>query len=196
MSILISGKESPTSENIDVFLAPLLEELLTLWSGVPTLDTSGETGVETFLLRGMLLWTISDFPAYGLISGQQTKGFRACPICGPDLDSHTARGPKGEKVVYTGARRRLNPHHPLRFDKRVNGEVELRNASQRMSSAQVMQYAREREAYLAAGGRGNGPNDPVKDHGVKRLSALFQLPYWKVHIYCWWSTTCHCKNSL
>ena len=35
MSILISGKESPTDKNIDVFIAPLVEELQELWEGVP-----------------------------------------------------------------------------------------------------------------------------------------------------------------
>ena len=34
LSILISGKESPTSENIGVFIECLLEELQLLWTGV------------------------------------------------------------------------------------------------------------------------------------------------------------------
>lgn len=111
MSILISGKESPTNNNIDVYLAPLIEELLQLWNGVPTFDASKNSGQGTFLMRGMLLWKISDFVAYGLILGQQTKGYRACLICGPDLDSRVASEPKGEKVVYMWAHRRLCPNH-------------------------------------------------------------------------------------
>ena len=58
LTILISGKKSPTNKNIDVFLEPLLEELLELWEGVPTYDASaGVDESKTFLLRGLFLWT-------------------------------------------------------------------------------------------------------------------------------------------
>jgi hypothetical protein len=40
LCLLIFSKDSPTSENIDVFLAPLVEELLELWDGVDTFDAS------------------------------------------------------------------------------------------------------------------------------------------------------------
>ena len=87
LTILILGKKSPTNENIDVFLKPLLEELLELWIGIPTYDVSAKVDEsKTFLLRGLLLWTISKFPAYGLISSQKIKDNRACPICGPNID--------------------------------------------------------------------------------------------------------------
>jgi hypothetical protein len=96
LTILISGKKSPTNENIDVFLKLLLEELLELWEGVPTYDASARVDEnKTFLLRGLLLWTISKFLAYGLISSQKIKGKWACHVCGPDIDRKHARGPKG-----------------------------------------------------------------------------------------------------
>ena len=38
----------------------------------------------------------------------------------------------------------------------------------------------ERDTYLASRGKAEGPHDPVRRHGVKRLSVLFSLPYWKV----------------
>jgi hypothetical protein len=40
LSIHIPRKESPTSDNIDIFLAPLIEELQTLWEGVDAFDAS------------------------------------------------------------------------------------------------------------------------------------------------------------
>jgi hypothetical protein len=40
LCILISGKKSPTSSNIDVFIRPLLKELQELWHGVHALDFS------------------------------------------------------------------------------------------------------------------------------------------------------------
>ena len=40
LCILISGKNSPTNENMDVFIQPLVEELQKLWSGVIAQDFS------------------------------------------------------------------------------------------------------------------------------------------------------------
>ena len=36
---------------------------------------------ESFILRGILLWTISDYPALGNLSGNVIKGYNACTIC-------------------------------------------------------------------------------------------------------------------
>lgn len=32
-------------------------------------------------MRAAVLWTISDFPAYGMLSGWSTHGRLACPYC-------------------------------------------------------------------------------------------------------------------
>jgi hypothetical protein len=92
--ILISGKESPTAENIDVYLQPLYEELQDLWKGVDASDASPAHERRNFRLWGLLLWTVSDFPAYGLILGQQYSGYHGCPVCGPHVDSRSVKGPK------------------------------------------------------------------------------------------------------
>lgn len=42
-------------------------------------------------MRGLLKWTISDIPAYGLISGLCTKGFKACLLCGPETKAQSAK---------------------------------------------------------------------------------------------------------
>jgi len=138
MSILIAGKESPTDKNLDVFIAPLVEELQQLWNGVEAIDASAEGGERRFNLRGILLWTISDFPAYGLISGQQTKGYKACPICGPVIVSRSAKGPNGDKIVYVGARQRLPEDHAFREDMRFNGLQEKGVSNSRMTGEDVL----------------------------------------------------------
>ena len=74
-------------------------------------DACTKSESQHFLLRGLLLWTISDFPTYGLISEQQMKGYRACSMCGPNVMSRSTRGPKKEKVVFVGARQRLPIGH-------------------------------------------------------------------------------------
>ena len=65
LTILIPGPKHP-KRSLDVFLQPLIEELKQLWSEVVrTYDCSLK---NNFTMRAVLLWTISDFPAYGMLS--------------------------------------------------------------------------------------------------------------------------------
>ena len=188
LCILISGKQSPLATNIDVFIRPLLRELQELWRGVPALDFSKPEGNRTFTLRALLMWTISDFPAYGLISGLCCKGYKGCPPCGPNTDARMARTgdvlpgrrSKGSKIVYGGIRRFLSRHHPYRRNRRFNGEVENRPPPPLQTGQDVICHAAWRQSYLDMGGRENGPDDPVHITGVKRLSCLYELQYWQV----------------
>jgi hypothetical protein len=67
LSLVIPGKYQV--ENIDVYLRPLINELKTLWSpGVPARDISRQ-GENTFMLRAVVLWTITDYPSASAISG-------------------------------------------------------------------------------------------------------------------------------
>jgi hypothetical protein len=188
LTLLISGKDSPTSDNIDVFLQPLIDELLQLWEGVDTQDFGKPAGERSFSLRGLLMWTISDFPAYGLISGLCTKGYKACCVCGPETVARSTKvgainddwTAKGSKIVYGGRRRWLRSrNHPYRRDLEINGE-ELRTAPKRMSADQVLAHVEKRKHYLHSGGRAGAQDDPVHVSGVKRKSKLFDLSYWRV----------------
>ncbi|CAN0898935.1 hypothetical protein LINGRAHAP2_LOCUS19988 [Linum grandiflorum] len=79
LSLLIPGPTSPRSQ-IDVFLQPLIDELCDLWiNGIQTYDASEK---RNFQLHATLMWTINDFPAYGMLSGWRTKTKYACPQCG------------------------------------------------------------------------------------------------------------------
>ena len=54
-------------KNIDVYLRPLDDELRVLWSyGIHTYDVSKK---QNFIMKAALMWTISDFFAYGMLSG-------------------------------------------------------------------------------------------------------------------------------
>nr|KAJ0190893.1 hypothetical protein LSAT_V11C800416210 [Lactuca sativa] len=69
-----------TKDKLDVFLEPVIDELKQLWEeGVLTYDVSLR---QNFQMRAALMWTISDFPAYGMLSGWSTAGKLACPHCG------------------------------------------------------------------------------------------------------------------
>ena len=71
LSLLISGPRQLGSD-IDVYLAPLVNDLKTLWEvGVETYDAHE----QEFFLKVILLWTFNDFLAYGNLSGCATKGY-------------------------------------------------------------------------------------------------------------------------
>jgi hypothetical protein len=112
LALLIPWKESVTSEVIDVYLEPLVEELLQLWYGIPAYDITKEPTLRTFTLRAVLLWTIHDFPGYGTVGGFSHQGYAACLWCGPDLGAEYSL--ELGKQTYGGTRRWLPTHHRYR----------------------------------------------------------------------------------
>jgi len=79
MPVLIQGPKQPGND-IDVYLRPLIEELILLWSeiGVRVWD---EYKQEHFYLRALLFMTINDWPALSNLSGQTNKVYNACTHC-------------------------------------------------------------------------------------------------------------------
>lgn len=183
LTLLISGPSAPTSATFDTFLAPLVEELLTLWNpGVWVYDALAREGKHWFLMRAVCLYTVSDFPALGLISGCATKGYVACPHCGPNTRgrySHALR-----KTTYECQHRKwLGTGHPFReaadaFD----GFPEYGETPPSVTPTQILEWARERDNWLQDGRRVRAA-DPVRRTGIKRRSLLYDLPYWEVLIF-------------
>ena len=63
--------------NIDVYLRPLVDELRVLWSdGIHTYDVSKK---QNFVMKAALMWTISDFSTYWMLSDWSTHKKIACP---------------------------------------------------------------------------------------------------------------------
>ncbi|CAM6092138.1 unnamed protein product [Calypogeia fissa] len=110
-------------------MAPLIEELQELWDGVPAYDNRERIdGLRReFDLRGILLWTMHDYPGFGFLSGLQTKGYMACPTCGPDLKSVSRYSKELHKIVYLQHTQYLESDHlwqrdPLYYVDGWNGE--------------------------------------------------------------------------
>ena len=62
LSMIIPGKKA-LGNDIDVYLQPLIAELVDLWQvGIETYDAYGKS---LFNLRAALMWTIRDFPCLG-----------------------------------------------------------------------------------------------------------------------------------
>jgi len=121
--VLIQGPKQ-LGNDIDVYLRPLVDELLLLWKeeGVRVWD---EYKQENFDLRALLFVTINDWPALSNLSGQSNKGYQACTHCLEETDSLYLKNCR--KVVYMDHRRFLPLNHPLRRKgKHFKGEPETR----------------------------------------------------------------------
>ncbi|GAA0161956.1 hypothetical protein LIER_18153 [Lithospermum erythrorhizon] len=81
---------------------------------------------QRFDMRVGLMTTVSDFPAYIMLSGWSTKGYLACPSCHYETDGQHL--PHSNKLCYQHHRRFLEPFHPWRHNKKnFNGKSEERN---------------------------------------------------------------------
>ncbi|MBJ3415103.1 hypothetical protein JGB96_23515, partial [Salmonella enterica subsp. enterica serovar Derby] len=91
-----------------------------LWEdGVNTYDAFKK---ENFQLRAALMWTISDFPAYAMLSGWSTKGKLACPSCNFGTNSMYLK--HSRKMCYMDHRVHLPMDHAYRYNSRdFNGKA-------------------------------------------------------------------------
>ena len=61
-----------------------------------------------------------------------------------------------------------------------DGKAENRGPPPPLMPNDVIQWGRESEQFVDQGGNQRDRANPAKRHGLKRVSALFQLPYWRV----------------
>ena len=123
LPVLIQGPRQPGND-IDVYIRPLVDELLQLWGkkGVRVWD---EHKQEEFDLRALLFVTINDWPALINLSGQTNKGYHACTHCLDETEAEYLE--KCKKIVYLGHRRFLPLKHTVRKKgKHFKGEADHR----------------------------------------------------------------------
>lgn len=183
LSLLIPGPTSP-GNNIDVYLRPLLDELKSLWEeGIPTYDAFKK---ETFKMRAAVMWIINDFPAYAMLSGWSTKGYKACPNCGHDTRSVWL--PNSQKCSYLGHRRWLPILHRFRrWTVAFDGHQEHKLPPVPMTGADCLQqlstltfqFGKKMKNSKKNGKRKRSTQDIPYDGPWKKQSILFELPYWK-----------------
>ncbi|XP_074336422.1 uncharacterized protein LOC141673568 [Apium graveolens] len=172
LSTLIPGPIYPGNE-IDVYMQPLIKELKELWEvGIETYDARVD---NTFRLHTGLLWTISDFPGYAVLSGWSTKGKLACPSCHYETSSTYLK--HSMKVVYLNHIKFLPPDHKWRSDKRrFNGDIELLGSPELLTGTEV--------EHLLCGYENDFGKQHKKHRGSssdfpwKKKSIFFELSYW------------------
>jgi hypothetical protein len=166
-------------ETFDVYLQPLIEELHTLWThGIRTFDAAKYRDSDWFNLQAILLWTIHDFLAYRIVAGCVTKGYKSCPMCGPGTISRRSVALK-KNLNDNQARRWLPSDHHWRSSLGFDGKEEFRCPPDLVSGEDVLCWGQVREAWKEDGGAPAG-SDPVRQYGIKKVSELYQLPYWMV----------------
>ncbi|CAH9136296.1 unnamed protein product, partial [Cuscuta epithymum] len=173
LSTLVPGPKGP-KDKVDVYLQPLIEELKFLWEvGVETYDASKK---KNFRMFASLLWTISDFPAYGDLSGWRTAGAFACPSCNNNTCSYRLR--KGSKHCYMGHRRFLPSRHKWRYDRtNFDGKEELRTPPNVLSGNEVVDQLVSAEGVTAGASMSTSKKRKRKPLWRKK-SIFFELPYW------------------
>ena len=113
LTILVPGPQNP-KDKLDVYLQPLIHEFNLLWNyGVEAFDISRN---QNFQLRAALMWTISDFPAYSMLSRWSTAGRLACPYCMEDSDSFRLNK-SGKQSWFDNHRKFLELDHPFKRNK-------------------------------------------------------------------------------
>ncbi|KAJ7954436.1 Transposon protein, putative, CACTA, En/Spm sub-class [Quillaja saponaria] len=138
LTLVIPGPNSP-KKHLDVYLRPLVDELKILWDeGVFTFDAYKK---QNFLMRASLLWTISDFSAYGMLSGWSTQGRIACPICMERTKSFYLKN--GSKCCWFDCHRQFLPmDHRFRRNKNdfKKGIVEKSPPPLRLSGSEIISH--------------------------------------------------------
>jgi hypothetical protein len=113
MALLIPGPTSP-EKDFDLFLEPLIEDLLELWFGVRAYDDLSD---KMFNLHAAVLWCIHDYPALSTLSGHTTKGYFACIHCEKHPLSYNLRS----KIGYFGHYHFLPNEHSFWSDTEFAG---------------------------------------------------------------------------
>lgn len=121
LSLLISSPKQPEND-LDIYLAPLIEYLKTLQD--VSVDAYDAYRKETFNLQAVLIWRINDFPAYRNLSGCTIKGYNGCPIYG--IDMCACQLLYSQKMSYMRHRQFLPLAHPFqKLKKGFQWEVRL-----------------------------------------------------------------------
>ncbi|XP_050387917.1 uncharacterized protein LOC126804334 [Argentina anserina] len=173
MSLLIPGPKSP-GKCLDVYMEPLIDELLKLWeNGVLTFDRHSGS---SFIMRAAVMWTISDFPGYGMLSSQAVHGYKACPVCLNEVHSDWHAG----KVCYLGHRRWLPIDHSWRQDvEGFDGTVEFRTKPRVWSGDEILEMLNSFDFGVLSGDPAiTGTTRPDDMMCFTHKSRFYDLPYW------------------
>jgi Transposase family tnp2 len=132
-------------------------------------------------MKVAVMWTISDFPGYGMLSGWTTQGRLACPIC--IEDSKAFKLEEGGKICWFDCHRRFLPeHHPSHFqeDSFRKNTIELDPPPSRLMGEEVFERISSLDQ-ITFGSKNKKDKIPGygEEHNWNKKSIFCMLPYWK-----------------
>ena len=147
MLLVIQGPQQP-GNNIDVYLQPVVDELMEMWrTKVKVWDKYKK---EHFYLRALWFVTMSDLLGLGCLSGQVSEGYKGCVVCMEDTDAKWMKNSK--KMVYMGHRRFLRMEHPYCKNKKsFYGKTEDRLASRTLTAKDILTEVNKLKLILRKG---------------------------------------------
>jgi hypothetical protein len=172
LCLVIPGPEHPGTR-LHVMMQPLIDDLDKLWQGVEAYDCYKK---QRFTLRAAFLWSIHDFPAYGIFAGWSCHGLLTCPICGKDTDCF--RLEFGGKICYFDCHKRFLPeNHPFRFQRNAfrKDTIVTKGPPKRMSGTEILAMLKD----LKMNTDGNGYVGFGTEHNWTHICGLWDLPYVK-----------------
>jgi hypothetical protein len=144
------------------------------------------------------MWTINDFPAYGMLSGWSTHGKLACPYCMENNKAFTLAN--GGKVSFFYCHRRFLPLNHRYRKNRIDffvGRVEKDVASPRLSSEELHDIVLEYSdiVFGLQSGKEKFPGFGLT-HNWVRGSIFWELPYWKTNLLCHNLDVMHIEKNM
>ena len=122
-------------------------------------------------MHATLLWTISDYLGYAILSGWSTKGKLACACC--NYETHSCYRKHNQKMYYMDHRVFLPMSHPWRANKKsFNGKKELRHSPHVLRGMNILEILRDFKNNFGK------INKNKRDGPWKKRSIFFKLPYW------------------
>ncbi|XP_037451250.1 uncharacterized protein LOC119321825 isoform X3 [Triticum dicoccoides] len=167
LSLVIPGPEHP-GKKLSALMQPLADELMQLWDGVETWDAYHKVN---FPMKAAFLWSVHDFPAFGMFAGWSTHGKLACPECMSDSKAFTLQ--YGRKPCWFDCHRRfLPPDHEFRFQANSfrKDTIVLEGPPRCLTGEEV-----ETHMYTHV----NDTFNYNKLHNWTHISCFWQLPYFK-----------------
>lgn len=137
-------------------------------------------------MRAAIMWTVSDFPGLGNLSGWNTYTASACPTC--NFDGIGQRLRHGKKNCFIGHRRFLPLDHGFRQNRAdFDGKLETRSPPAKLTGSTIIHQLEQVNVTLGkkdksvVGGRKRDRSDAggSSTQQWKKKSIFFELPYWE-----------------
>ena len=177
LTVLVPGPRNP-KQKLDVFLQPLIAELKELWDvGILAYGISTK---QNFWLRAALMWTISDFPGYAMLSGWSTAGRLACPYCMGHSEAFTL-SKSGKQSWFDTHRKFLPADHIFRRNRYAFRKNMMVTATTPpiLSGNEILHLITNLGLKKVTEVGASDINDPIcKAHGWKKRSIFWDFPYW------------------